>query len=234
MNFSLVFSCKILVFSGVFRRFPVIRCFPVFLVTEVGAMLSGTYGPWYLQGRQIGLYLVSQRLLGKHFFYFVFLHSSPFIKFWHQIYFSLYCIAYYISIIVCLPLSSNFSSFLRYHQKSTRWIIVKVTDQRNDVNVVDVKLKPLSLCDDISGDMRWYKASYNSAYIAADSHELLLKFSVKFLYGWVPHDMSTIVFGEIVTDYYDLVRVSSTLQVRVLRHPYEVPSILFEITTCLY
>ena len=28
-------------------------------------MLSGTYGPWYLQGRQFGLYLVSQRLLGK-------------------------------------------------------------------------------------------------------------------------------------------------------------------------
>ena len=28
-------------------------------------MLSGTYGPWYLQGRQFGLYLASQRPLGK-------------------------------------------------------------------------------------------------------------------------------------------------------------------------
>ena len=28
-------------------------------------MLSGTYGPWYLQGRQFGLRLMSHRLLGK-------------------------------------------------------------------------------------------------------------------------------------------------------------------------
>ena len=41
------------------------------------------------------------------------------------------------------------------------------------------------------------------------------------------------IFGEIVTDYYHLVRVSSTF-VRVLRHPYEIPLILLEITTCLY
>ena len=41
------------------------------------------------------------------------------------------------------------------------------------------------------------------------------------------------IFVEIVTDHYDLVRVSSTF-VRVLRHPYEIPSTLFEITTCLY
>ena len=36
-----------------------------------------------------------------------------------------------------------------------------------------------------------------------------------------------------MTDYYDIVRVSSTF-VRVVLHPYEIPSILFEITTCLY
>ena len=41
------------------------------------------------------------------------------------------------------------------------------------------------------------------------------------------------IFGEIATDYYDPVLVSSTF-VRVLRHPYEIPSILFETTTCLY
>ena len=45
----------------------------------------------------------------------------------------------------------------------------------------------------------------------------------------VPYD----IFGEIATDYHELVRVSSTL-VGVLRYPYEIPSILFEITTCLY
>ena len=33
-------------------------------------------------------------------------------------------------------------------------------------------LKPLSDCHDISGDMQRYKASYNSACIAADVHEL--------------------------------------------------------------
>ena len=33
--FFRVFPAEYLVFSGVFRRFPVIRCFPVFLVTAV-------------------------------------------------------------------------------------------------------------------------------------------------------------------------------------------------------
>ena len=41
------------------------------------------------------------------------------------------------------------------------------------------------------------------------------------------------IFGEIATNYYDPVRVSSTF-VRVLRYPYEILSILFETTTCLY
>ena len=38
-----------------------------------------------------------------------------------------------------------------------------------------ITIKPLSACYDISGDKLRYKASYNSAYIAADGHELLLK-----------------------------------------------------------
>ena len=54
------------------------------------------------------------------------------------------------------------------------------------------------------------------------------KFSVSSFTGSTRH-----VYDEIVTDYYDLLRVSSTF-VRVLRHPYEIPSILFEITTCLH
>ena len=41
------------------------------------------------------------------------------------------------------------------------------------------------------------------------------------------------IFGGMVTDYYDLVRVSSTF-IRVLRQSYEIPLILFEITTYLY
>ena len=41
------------------------------------------------------------------------------------------------------------------------------------------------------------------------------------------------IFGEIVTDYSDIVRVFSTF-VRVLRHPYEIPSTFFESTTCFY
>ena len=90
---------------------------------------------------------------------------------------------------------------------------------------------PLSECHDISGDMRRYKAIYNWAYIAADRHEFCSKFPVKFFYGSTRHVYD--IFGEIVTDYYDIVRVSLTF-VRVLRHPYEIPSILFEITTCLY
>ena len=39
------------------------------------------------------------------------------------------------------------------------------------------------------------------------------------------------IFGEIAIDYYDSVQVSSTFA-RVLRHPYEIPSTLFVITTC--
>ena len=52
-------------------------------------------------------------------------------------------------------------------------------------------VNPLSDCHDISGDTRRYKASYNSAYIAADGHELLLKCFGQILLR-VPHDMSTI------------------------------------------
>ena len=33
------------------------------------------------------------------------------------------------------------------------------------------EVKPLSDCHDISGDMRRYKASYNSAYMTMDVHE---------------------------------------------------------------
>ena len=51
-------------------------------------------------------------------------------------------------------------------------------------------LKPLSDCHDISGDMRRCKASYNSAYIAADGHDLLLKIFGQGLL-WVSHDKST-------------------------------------------
>ena len=40
-----------------------------------GAMLSGMYEPWYLQGRQFGLYLVSQRLLGKLYSFLLFIRS---------------------------------------------------------------------------------------------------------------------------------------------------------------
>ena len=41
------------------------------------------------------------------------------------------------------------------------------------------------------------------------------------------------IIGKTALDYYDLVRVSSTL-VKVLQHAYEIPSILFKITMCLY
>ena len=90
---------------------------------------------------------------------------------------------------------------------------------------------PLSDCHDISGDMLRYKASYNWTYIAADDHKLLLKISHQILPGATIHVYD--IFGKIVTDYYDTVRVSSTF-VRVLRHPHEIHLMLFEITTCLY
>ena len=56
-------------------------------------------------------------------------------------------------------------------------------------------VKPLSDCHDISGDMRRYKASYNSAYIAADGHDLLLKIFGQIILR-VPHDMSTIFLAK--------------------------------------
>ena len=59
-----------------------------------------------------------------------------------------------------------------------------------------------------------------------DGHKLLLR-SFNQILLQVPHDMS------IVTDYYDLIQVSLTF-VQILRHPYKIPSILFEITMCLY
>ena len=41
-------------------------------------MLSGTCGPWYLQGRQFGLRLMSQRLLGKLSSFYTFIDCTSY------------------------------------------------------------------------------------------------------------------------------------------------------------
>ena len=74
-----------------------------------------------------------------------------------------------------MKISSYDSSKINYYQNTAKITIIKL----------------LSDCHDISGDMRRYKASYNSMYIAADGHELLLKNFGQILLR-VPHDMSTI------------------------------------------
>ena len=75
--------------------------------------------------------------------------------------------------------------------------------------------------------MRRYKASYNWAYIAADGYDFRSNSST----GDTRHVYD--IFGEIVTDYYDIVRVSSTF-VRVKRHPCEIPTCLYELIRVLH
>ena len=63
-------------------------------------MLSGTYGPWYLQGRQFGLCLVSQRPLGKlsSFYSFYALLLCYFFSYFSSR-FILYLVYYYIFLL---------------------------------------------------------------------------------------------------------------------------------------
>ena len=58
-------------------------------------------------------------------------------------------------------LKNKFTEDEKYHNLMSWLIYVKKS-----------KVKPLLDCHDISGDMRRYKASYNSSYIVADVHEL--------------------------------------------------------------
>ena len=59
-------------------------------------------------------------------------------------------------------------------RKAVQSGIYKIAVRYDRQNIPILSVKPLSDCHDSSGDMRRYKASYNSACIAADGHELLL------------------------------------------------------------
>ena len=90
-------------------------------------MLSGTYGPWYLQGRQFGLYLANQRPLGKNFFlpiFLCFIHTLlPIYAFSTYIFslFILHLIYYYL--FFCLTLFSFISSYCVTIRSQNRCII---------------------------------------------------------------------------------------------------------------
>ena len=66
-------------------------------------MLSGTYGPWYLQGRQFGLYLACQRPLGKlssFYSFYVFIDLTHiFFLFPHFYSTFVYLVCYYIFLL---------------------------------------------------------------------------------------------------------------------------------------
>ena len=61
-----------------------------------------------------------------------------------------------------------------------------------------VRVKPLSDCYDISGDMRRYKASYNSAYRRGWPRVVAQNFRSNSSTGATQHVYD--IFGEIVTD----------------------------------
>ena len=82
-------------------------------------MLPGTYGPWYLQGRQFGLYLVSQRLLGNLYSFLLFIRSlnlcwSYFIHFFPMYVFMTFLFVYLITLFFSLSILSLFSSLLAF------------------------------------------------------------------------------------------------------------------------
>ena len=97
-------------------------------------MLSVTYGPWYLQGRQFGLYQASQRPLGKlssFYSFYVFIdltHIFLFSSFLFYIYIS--CLLLYISS-VCLY-SLLFHLLCVTNRSQT---VQTVTEQRTNIDV---------------------------------------------------------------------------------------------------
>ena len=76
MNFSLVFSCRILVFSGVFQHFPVIRCFPVFPVTVMLLLQIGLQLKLPIWGNN-SIHALSMLQTGFIYFCFVMFGIGP-------------------------------------------------------------------------------------------------------------------------------------------------------------